>query len=173
MTLLFISGCEKRTIVSEKSWKLPGATVHEKIDHGELNWPDRVYKRTYWIVKNGKTVPVGSFRNESDVGVAYQPFILNGSIVIPTSSYVFLVSADNQVKEFSPRKADQWGVYSARAGINGFYDFHAETVVKKGDVWKFSYLRNDADRSHLPASVYFATSDDWESFQMESIPEGK
>ncbi|MCP4193742.1 MAG: hypothetical protein GY768_24280 [Planctomycetaceae bacterium] len=173
MTLIFGSGCEKRTIVSEKSWKLAGATVHEKIDHGELNWPDRVYQRTYWIVENGKTVPVGSYRNESDVGVVYQPFLLDGSIVILTSSYVFLVSADNQIKKFSPFKVGQWREYSDRAGVNGFYDYHAKTVEKKGDVWKFSYLRNDADRSHLPTSVYFTTSDDWRSFQLASIREEK
>ena len=176
-TVLFLaSGCDSddgSSLISEKSWDvsgLPDTKVVERIvKTGGWDWPDPEFKRTYWLIQGKAKSLIGSYTNESSVGIVKEPYAVGECIVIPTSCYFYLVDADNQTKTFYPFQADQWSEFAEPLGINGHYDYLADAVDKIDGGWRLSYLLKSGLNGKRPPSIRFVTRDDWKSFQIETV----
>jgi hypothetical protein len=167
-TLFLAGGCEYKSDSSlflEKSWDVGDCNIHERIVKID-SWPDATFQRTYWIIRNGSKLSVGSYENESSVGIIKEPYTVNEHIIIPTSCYVYLVEPDNHIKIFAPYKAEQWWDYATPMGINGHYDYHVDTVKRIDGGWKLSYLLESGLNGKRPQAIHFVTKDNWQSFQI-------
>ena len=155
-----------------KSWTVRDCEIHESIEKSESDWPDPTYLRTYRLIRDGREVTVGSYENESSLGLIDEPYAVGDFIVIPTSCYVYLVGPNDEVKMFAPWKADQWESFAGPRSINGHYDYHVDTVQRIDGGWKLSYGLEEDLNGQRPKFIHFATTDDWQSFQIEINEDG-
>ncbi|MEZ4863421.1 MAG: hypothetical protein R3C14_19035 [Caldilineaceae bacterium] len=166
---MMIVGCSPSwNLLSEQSWTVSGSEIHETIEISTSNWPDHRFKRTYTLLQAGRKLDVGSYDNESSLGVLGKPYAVDEFIVIPTSSYIYLVGPDDQVKTFYPWMADQWMDFAEPRGINGHYDYHVDTVQKIDGGWKLVYRLQEGLNGQRPKVIHFVTTDNWQSFQVET-----
>ena len=153
---------------SSKSWTVRDCEIHESIEKSESDWPDPTYRRTYRLIRDGRELTVGSYQNESSLGLIDEPYAVGDFIVIPTSCYVYRVGPDDEVKMFEPGMADQWSGFAERRGINGQYDYQVDTVQRIDGGWKLSYGLEEDLNGQRPKFIHFVTTDDWQSFQIET-----
>lgn len=162
-------GCGRQwNPVSDKNWTVGDCEIHESIERSETDWPDPTYLRTYRLIRDGRKLTVGSYENESSLGVIDEPHAVGDFIVIPTSGYVYLVGPDDQIKTFAPYKAEQWQDFAEPRGINGSYDYQVDTVQRIDGGWKLSYKLEEGLNGQRPKVIYFVTTDNWQSFQVET-----
>ena len=152
--------------VSYKSWVVGNCKIHEKISKSALTWPDPTFLRNYWFERDGDNFNIGSYENESSVGVKNAPFAVEEYIVILTSSHVFRIGQKN-VNEFSPSMAIQSHNFFEKNRINVHYDYTAESVDKVDSIWKLTYVLNNTESEDLPKVIHFVTKDNWQSFQID------
>ena len=165
---ILLVGCDPYLRGTEKSWSVGDCEVYETIQRSENDWPDPHFLRTYRLKREGRTLTVGSYDNESSTGVINPPFVVGQYIVIPTSCYVYRIGSNNQINEFSPWLADQWQSFSESLRINGHYDYHADSVENLDGVWRLTYALGNGLNGHRPDFIHFVSKDDWQSFQVET-----
>ena len=86
--LCLTCGCDtgfERSLVSDQTWDVGDCKVREKIVCTDAI-PDRSFERTYWLMRDGAELLVGSYENESSTGVIKQPYAVDDCIIIPTSA---------------------------------------------------------------------------------------
>ena len=166
-SIALLIGCTRYEPGAEKSWTVGSAEVHETIQRSINDWPDAVFLRTYRLKRDGQTLTVGSYENESKDGVIDPPYAVGDYIVITTSSYVYRIGPDNRVNEFNPWSVDQWIAFSEPLGINGHYDYFADTVEHRNGTWQLTYALEGSLDGRRPKFIHFVTTDDWLSFQIE------
>jgi len=166
---MLLAGCDDSYLpVTAQSWSVRDCEVHETIQQSKNNWPDACCLRTYRLTRDGRTLAVGSYENESAAGVTQKPYSVDGYVLIPTSCYVYRIGPDNRVDEFYPWKADKFLSFSESHGINGHYDYSIETVEKVDNAWRLTYAVNLGLNGQRPKFIRFRTTDDWQSFQIEA-----
>jgi hypothetical protein len=165
---MLLAGCSRHLPGTEKSWTVGGCEILEEIRRSKSDWPDATFLRTYQFKRDGRKLAVGSYENESSTGVHNSPLAVGEYIVIPTSCYVYRVGPDNQVNEFSPWKANLWHGFSEPLGINGHYDYHADTVEEVNGVWRLTYALERGLDGDRPEFIHFVTKDNWQSFRVET-----
>jgi len=90
LLLVFLSGCEDLWLpVSKKKWSVGNMEISEDIEASRNNWPDRVYSRTYSAIRDGKSIAIGNYQNESKGGVVKEPFQLNGEVFLFSTCYSY------------------------------------------------------------------------------------
>ncbi|MFT5304418.1 MAG: hypothetical protein ACI87E_002922 [Mariniblastus sp.] len=166
---ILLIGCDNGwSPASDESWIVGDCEIHEKIEVTRNTWPDAVFKRSYWLIRSGVRLSIGTYQNESSVGMVKEPFAVDDCIVIPSSCYVYRVEPNNGISVFDPFKADQWWGFAEPRGINGHYDYHVDTVRKMEGTWKLSYVLESGLNGVRPTVIHFVSKDNWQSFQIET-----
>jgi hypothetical protein len=132
-------------------------------------FPARQFERFYEAINNGDAVDLGSFEDESDIGIVNNPIVHNNQLVVFSSAHVFFWQPGRKPVHFSPYEAAGWYEYSQIDQLNGHYDYLAS------DVWSHNgqlLLRYECDFCGIgkPEKLLFYSLDDGRTFDICQSP---
>jgi hypothetical protein len=98
-------------------------------------------------------------------GIASAPFLLNECILIPSSCFVYMIKANNEVKVFNPSMAQNWSSLDSKTEISQFYDYKFESIEKTSNGWSLLYSKISQERN-IPDKIKFHATENWEKFKI-------
>ena len=113
--------------------------IEEAIYH-TADWPDHRYKRVYRVSHNGgASIALGEFEDESQTGIVHAPIVLDERLIVFSSAHVFIWRPGEEPIHFNPFAAAGWYEYSQEHGLNGHYDYLAESAWVEDGRWTIRY----------------------------------
>ena len=166
--LTLLSSCLdafNREKVSEQTTQVRDYEIEERIYH-TADWPDHRYERIYRVSHNGGSwVSLGSFEDESQTGMVHDPIVLNDRLFVFSSAHVFIWRPGAEPIQFYPFEAAGWQDYSQEHGLNGHYDYLAESAWVEGDRWFIQYECVSCQNGK-PNDLLFYSPDGGEQFDI-------
>ena len=166
-SLLLLTACDAYHPPTTQNWVVGKYEIVEEIQRSKNDWPDPVFRRSYWLIQDGKKFLISSYENETSTGITSAPSMVNRFIIIPTGPNFYRVGTDHEVKKFSPWLTNQWEENLETLGLDGVYDYRAHSATHQDGTWRLTYHVQDHSRDDSPESFDFTSTDDWKSFQLD------
>ncbi|MCB8946128.1 MAG: hypothetical protein H6658_20475 [Ardenticatenaceae bacterium] len=153
--------------ISEMRYPVGPYEVVETIDK-EDGFPDYVFERVIVVQDGRSTTTIGTYRDESEAGITVLPALVEGWLVIYSSSHLFLWRPDEEVRHFDVYEAAGWLEYAERfqPGLNGHYDYRAAGFWVENGRWFIEYECTYC-QANTPASLLFSSDNAGETYMLE------
>jgi hypothetical protein len=165
-----LSGCFS-TKIAENSYRVGNYKVTETI-YRKDEFPDPAFERIIRVKDGHFTTRIGSYTNESPNGIDVAPEVVDGWLVICSSSHVFLWRPGEDAHHFTPYKADGWVAYAHQfgtLGLDGHYGYHAVRFWIDAGRWFIRYECVPAYcEAESPSSILFTSDDEGLTYMIET-----
>ena len=155
---LLFTGCIEQfpaEIVSQQTVVVGDFVVEEQITKSG-GWPDWIYERSYWATYESKRRFLGSYQNESPIGLLDDPFVVEGQLILFTGSRLFLWRPGTEPAQYFPFRAPEWADFGREMNINGVYDYYPTRAWQEGEELWFEYSCQANCTPSKPGKILFA-----------------
>ena len=155
--LMFVGCLEQfpKEVVSYQTIEVGEFLIEEEITKSD-GWPDWIYERSYWVTYENRKRVLGSYQNESSVGLITDPFVIDEQLILFSGSRLIIWRPGSEPAQYFPFSAPEWADFGREMNINGVYDYYPARAWQEGDELWFEYSCQANCSPSKPGKILFA-----------------
>lgn len=125
---------------------------------------DTVQLCRYTVQYQGKTIELGTYKEQGTCEMTQAPTLSNGILAVITQAYVFLYDPKTgDILKLDPFALNGFSQFATEKSINIYTDFPQKRFIVSGQTLQVLYQRNAGD-TKTPQRLMFTSNDSGKSF---------